>query len=89
MGRSQTIFLMILFIFWPVEQSAFLEKLELQNAMWIRVKRDILCFSNKYQILSKSLKKCDSETVTRQKGETCSRHCGFIFSCFLFGLFFE
>ena len=38
MGRSQTIFLMIVFIFWPVEQSAFLDKLELQNPMWIRVK---------------------------------------------------
>ena len=37
MGRSQTIFLMIVFIFWPLEQSAFLDKLELQNAMWIRV----------------------------------------------------
>ena len=37
MGRSQTIFLMIVFIFWPLEQSAFLDKLELQNPMWIRV----------------------------------------------------
>ena len=38
MGRSHTIILMIVFIFWPLEQSAFLDKLELQNPMWIRVK---------------------------------------------------
>ena len=41
MGRSQTIFLMIVFIFWPLEQSAFLEKLELQTPMWIRVNCDL------------------------------------------------